>query len=68
MKVLRAVLAFAMVLPAASIAQPAGTDAEAAKAARMRAGYEAARGPQMGEGNPIPDPRRRYSAEEREAA
>jgi hypothetical protein len=57
-----------MALPATAISQPAATDAEAARAARMKAGYEAARGPQMGEGNPIPDPRRPYSAEEREAA
>ncbi|MEJ8857293.1 hypothetical protein WKW79_22145 [Variovorax robiniae] len=68
MRVPTAVLVIAMVLPAAAISQPAGTDAESARAARMKAGYEAARGPQMGEGNPIPDPRRLYSAEEREAA
>ncbi|MEJ8852687.1 hypothetical protein [Variovorax rhizosphaerae] len=68
MRVPKAILVIARMLPAAAISQPAGTDAEAARAARMKAGAEAARGPQMGEGNPIPDPRRSYSAEGREAA
>ena len=69
MRVLRTVLAIAMALPAIANSQPVGADAsEAARAARIREGASAARGPQIGEGNPIPEPRRSYSAEERAAA
>ena len=72
MKMLAAVstaLAATVMLAVASHAQTAPpTDADAARAARMKAGEEAARGPQMGEGNPIPEPTRTYTPEERAAA
>ncbi len=41
---------------------------DAARAARMKAGEEAARGAQLGEGNPIPEATRKYTPEERAAA
>ncbi|RZL87330.1 MAG: hypothetical protein EOP82_26835 [Variovorax sp.] len=69
MRVPTAVLAIAAALGSPAYSQPIGTDdGEAARAARIREGAAAARGPQIGEGNPIPEPRRSYSAEEREAA
>jgi hypothetical protein len=72
MKMLPAVstaLAASVLLAVAPYAQTTDQAAQdAARAARMKAGEEAARGPQLGEGNPIPDATRKYTPEERAAA
>jgi hypothetical protein len=50
-------------------AQTMGTDDKAAaRAERKKEGAEAAKGPQMGEGTPIPEAKPKASAEERAAA
>ncbi|SCK47186.1 hypothetical protein VAR608DRAFT_4652 [Variovorax sp. HW608] len=45
-----------------------GDDGGAARAERMQQGKAAARGPQVGEGNPVPDARPKTSTDERAAA
>jgi hypothetical protein len=45
-----------------------GDDGGAARAARMQQGKAAARSPQVGEGNPVPDARPKTSTDERAAA
>jgi hypothetical protein len=67
--VLTASLALCQLLAPHAQAQVFGTDdSAAARTERSRQGAAAARGPQIGEGNPIPDTRPRTSAEERSAA
>ena len=67
--VLTASLALCQLLAPHAQAQVFGTDdSAAARTERSRQGAAAARGPQIGEGNPIPDTRARTSAEERSTA
>jgi hypothetical protein len=67
--VLAASVALCQLLAPLAQAQVFGTDdSGAARAERSRQGAAAARGPQIGEGNPIPDTRARTSAEERSTA
>lgn len=66
---LMAASAAGLLLTLSAHAQIFGTDnSAAARAARTRQGTEAARGPQPGEGNPIPEPESRFSSEQRAAA
>jgi len=53
---------------AASVGAQSNPPTQDPRATRASEGAAAARGPQLGEGNPIPDPKPRYSAEERAAA
>jgi hypothetical protein len=67
------VLAVSIAMTAAALATPswaqqATTGQGDPSAARAAEGAAAARGPQLGEGNPIPDPKRTYTREERAAA
>jgi hypothetical protein len=71
MKILALVAAPAagLLLTLGAHAQVFGTDnSAAARAERRTMGAEAARGPQMGEGNPIPEPEPRVTPEDRATA
>ena len=71
MKILASTAAAAagLLLTLSASAQVFGTDnSAAARAERNKQGAEAARGPQMGEGDPIPAAEPRFSPEQRAAA
>jgi hypothetical protein len=62
-------MAVGQLLALSAHAQAVGTeDKAAARAERRQAGAEAARGPQPGEGQPIPDAKPRSSPQQRSAA
>lgn len=66
---LMAAPAAGLLLTLGAHAQVFGTDnSAAARAERRTIGTEAARGPQMGEGNPIPEAEPRFTPEQRAAA
>jgi hypothetical protein len=71
MKILALIAAAAagLLLTLSAHAQIFGTDnSAAARAERNKMGAAAARGPQMGEGNPIPEAEPRFTPEQRAAA
>jgi hypothetical protein len=62
-------MAIGQMLAISAHAQAIGVDDKAAaRAERKKEGSEAARGPQIGEGQPIPDAKPKASAQERSAA
>ena len=69
MLALTVAMAIGQLLASSAQAQATGADDKAAaRAERKKEGAEAARGPQMGEGTPIPEAKPKTSAEQRAAA